>query len=42
MIKLSKKRKIKKSKDINITKAELEVILKEESYKIQKLMLLHE
>lgn len=41
MIKLSKKRKIKKSKDINITKAELEIILKEESYKIQKLMFVY-
>lgn len=41
MVKLSKKRKLKISADINITQAELDLILKEENFKIQKLMFVY-
>lgn len=41
MVKSSKKRKNKKSREIKITKAELDTILKEDSYKIQKLMFVY-
>ena len=41
MVKLSKKRKLKLSTEINITKAELDTILSEENFKIQKLMFVY-